>query len=190
MHFLGAVITERKEDLEETLAPWSEYNDVPEHIVRTRDEFLKENREDDMRLIDHEHENQPDSESETAREAERRLALPDDKALRAYAEWSGATLDGDGNEVSTFNEESFYDYWEPADEAGWKTPDGTPYGELQGRTCKEILDRCPGALDDVCIVVADGDHIGGYGECATSEDIEREFRAHPACKVWWVDFHE
>lgn len=36
MHFLGAVITERKEDLEDVLAPWSEYNDVPEHVSKTR----------------------------------------------------------------------------------------------------------------------------------------------------------
>lgn len=109
MHFLGAVITERKEDLEDVLAPWSEYNDVPEHVSKTRGEFLAECRSLDraeVRLgggLD-----SPEGRS-LVRQARERLALGDKDALKAYAEYNGVTLNAYGDVLSTFNEDSFYE---------------------------------------------------------------------------------
>ena len=200
MHFLGAVITELKEDLYEVLDPWCEDNRVPLHVVQTREEFLAASRDEDRQTVEAKtkwlQENDGASEEaewirEYMAEARERLALDDDEqALQAYAKWYGKTLNGNGDVVSTFNEDSFYDWWEPADDSGWKTRDGLPYAQLQGKTCREILARHPEVLDEVYVAVANGDHIGGYCEPATTEDVERMFREHPASKVWWVNFHE
>ena len=180
MHFLGAVITERREDLEGVLEPWSEYNDVPEYIVKTREEFLAECRHDDeIILLD------PEGFHE---QAAMRLELDDEKALKTYAERYGVNLDEDGNVISTFNEDSFYDYWVPADE--WETEDGHKLGDHQGKTCREILDRHHGFLKGVSVIVADGTYEGGFIDSVTDETIERIFRNHLEDKVWWVNFHE
>ena len=103
-HFLGAVIGgDTIEEAEAIIAPWSEYEEVPEYVVQTRDEFLKEQRGYDKQ----EAERHPES-----KDAVERLKLDDESALKAYAEYAGRTLDKDGNVISTFNEDSFYDWYE------------------------------------------------------------------------------
>ena len=188
MHFLGAVITERKEDLEDVLAPWSEYNDVPEHVSKTRGEFLAECRSLDraeVRLgggLD-----SPEGRS-LVRQARERLALGDKDALKAYAEYNGVTLNAYGDVLSTFNEDSFYDYWEPADE--WETLDGQTLKEHHGKTCGEILATHGDLLKEVCVTVADGTCEGGLFEDLSEEAVKATFESHPHGKVWWVNFHD
>lgn len=93
MHFLGAVIGgNNTSEAEAIIDPYSEYEEVEEYVLYTRDEFLKDNRENDRRLIEREGENQHDRMSEAFEEAERRLALNDEEALEAYAQYCGYSL--------------------------------------------------------------------------------------------------
>lgn len=51
MHFLGAVIGgNNTSEAEAIIDPYSEYEEVEEYVLYTRDEFLKTNRENDRRL--------------------------------------------------------------------------------------------------------------------------------------------
>lgn len=107
MHFLGAVIGgNNTSEAEAIIDPYSEYEEVEEYVLYTRGEFLKDNRENDRRLIEREGENQHDRMSEAFEEAERRLALNDEEALEAYAQYCGYSLNEDGDVVSTFNDDS------------------------------------------------------------------------------------
>ena len=153
MHFLGAVIGgDTIEEAEAIIAPWSEYEEVPEYVVQTRDEFLKEQRGYDKQ----EAERHPES-----KDAVERLKLDDESALKAYAEYAGRTLDKDGNVISTFNEDSFYDWYE----FGGRWDDWAK--DVQGVTCRDLLDRCEhdvktrGLVEDLCVLCADGFHEGG-----------------------------
>lgn len=68
MHFLGAVIGGNNTSEAETIIdPYSEYEEVEEYVLYTRDEFLKDNRESDRRLIGSKSENQHDRTSEPSR---------------------------------------------------------------------------------------------------------------------------
>lgn len=81
MHFLGAVIGgSNTSEAEAIIDPYSEYEEVEEYVLYTRDEFLKDNQENDRRLIEREGENQHDRTSEAFEKAERRLALNDESA--------------------------------------------------------------------------------------------------------------
>lgn len=157
MHFLGAVIGGNNTSEAETIiSPYSEYEEVEEYILYTRDEFLKENRKNDMTLLDAEYRSHPDSKSDTAKELEKRLLLTDeDEALKIYAEECGYDLDEDGNVVSTANEDAFYDWYEF----------GGRWEELsegvQGKTCKELSTLYENGdstvrelLDDLCVCFA------------------------------------
>lgn len=68
MHFLGAVIggndTSGAEDI---IDPYSEYEEVEEYVLYTRDEFLKTSRESDRSLIGSKSETQHDRISEASR---------------------------------------------------------------------------------------------------------------------------
>lgn len=153
MHFLGAVIGgNNTSEAKAIIDPYSEYEEVEEYVLYTRDEFLKDNRENDRRLIEREGENQHDRMSEAFEEAERRLALNDEEALEVYAQYCGYSLNEDGDVVSTFNDDSFYDWYE----FGGRWEELTE--GVQGKTCKELSTLYENGdstvvtlLDDLCV---------------------------------------
>ena len=72
MHFLGAVIGgSNTSEAEAIIDPYSEYEEVEEYVLYTRDEFLKDNQENDRRLIEREGET---STTERARPSRKRNA--------------------------------------------------------------------------------------------------------------------
>lgn len=192
MHFLGAIIggndTSEAEDI---IDPYSEYENVEEHIVMTRDEFLKTSREDDMRLADSEHEIQPDSPTETYKEAENRLALPEDKALRVYADMYGYGLDEDGNPTSEYNDLAFYDGY--LFDGGWSE---LTKG-LQGITCGEFLalakdgdgGNARKVIDNITVVCTEEEVAGDYYRPVTDNRLDALLGENPDKRIWFADFH-
>lgn len=130
MHFLRAVIGAENEDgVADILADWSEYEDVEEYIAQTRDEILSKGRAADQAYLKH------GKDMDARKAAAERLALEDENALDAYAEYCGLTLNENGDAVSTFNKDSFYDWYGTG--GRWQSEvDG-----MQGATCREILER-------------------------------------------------
>ncbi|WP_137656463.1 hypothetical protein [Bifidobacterium moukalabense] len=173
MHFLGAVIGAENEDgVEGILADWSEYADVDEYIEQTRGGILADGRADDRACLK-EHGN--------------------DMSGKAAAEHRGLTLDEDGDAVSTFNRDSFYDHYEIG---GW---DGVE--DMQGTTCRDLLDRygngdapARNAIGDLCIICGQGWHDGGWSDGkwndTTTETVMRELERGGDRKVWFVNFHD
>lgn len=51
MHFLGAVIAEKQDDIYGILAEWSEYADVDEYVKETRSEIIANGRADDQAYL-------------------------------------------------------------------------------------------------------------------------------------------
>lgn len=80
MHFLGAVIAEKQDDIYGILAEWSEY------VKETRSEIIANGRADDQAYLE-DHGNDTDPMHEKFKKAAAgRLALDDEAALKAYAE--------------------------------------------------------------------------------------------------------
>lgn len=52
MHFLGAVIAEKQDDIYGILAEWSEYADVDEYVKETRSEIIANGRADDQAYLE------------------------------------------------------------------------------------------------------------------------------------------
>lgn len=52
MHFLGAVIAEKQDDIYGILAEWSEYADVDEYVKETRSEIITNGRADDQAYLE------------------------------------------------------------------------------------------------------------------------------------------
>ncbi|WP_137657794.1 hypothetical protein [Bifidobacterium moukalabense] len=182
MHFLGAVIGGNTvEEAEAIIAPWSDYAEVPEYVVQTRDEFLEECRERDRLKV----ERHPE-----AKRAAERLKLDDETALKAYADYTGKTLDGDGNVVSTRNRNGRYDWYEFGGRWNGEVKD------IQGVTCRELLDRC--GHDDgtaelvgysLYVLCVDGSFEGDLWDGVSWERIRTALDEHTDEKVWFVDFH-
>lgn len=193
MHFLGAVIGgSNTNEAEGIISPYSEYEEVEEYILYTRDEFLKENRKNDMTLLDAEYRSHPDSKSDTAKELEKRLLLTDeDEALKIYAEECGYDLDEDGNVVSTANEDAFYDWYEFG--GRWeKLTEG-----VQGKTCKELSTLYENGdstvvtlLDDLCVLCDKDGYKGGMFYPVSHMTLWERFEENPDAHVWLVDFHD
>ena len=129
MHFLGAVIAEKQDDIYGILAEWSEYADV--------DEYINE----------------------------------------------------DGDAVSTFNEDSFYDYYEIGE---WEGVDA-----LQGITCRELADRynredalARTAIGSLCVICKEGWYDGGLWNDTTTATVLNELERNTGRKVWWLNFHD
>ena len=193
MHFLGAVIGgSNTNEAEGIISPYSEYEEVEEYILYTRDEFLKENRKNDMTLLDAEYRSHPDSKSDTAKELEKRLLLTDeDEALKIYAEECGYDLDEDGNVVSTANEDAFYDWYEFG--GRWeKLTEG-----VQGKTCKELSTLYENGdstvvtlLDDLCVLCDKDGYEGGMFYPVSHMTLWERFEENPDAHVWLVDFHD
>ena len=192
MHALGAIIGGKDtEEAEDIIAPWSEWVDMPEHIVQTRDEFLAECRRHDLELVGRHVDHVDDVQwRKTMEDATKRLALDDDHAFEVYAELSGLRLDKDGNVISTFNEESFYDYYM----FGGRWEDAT--SDIQGTTCRELAAICKRdektrmLLKSLCAICWDGFHEGTIKQAATTGTIEKGIREHPESRIWFIDFHE
>lgn len=90
MHFLGAVIAEKQDDIYGILAEWSEYADVDEYVKETRSEIIANGRADDQAYLE-DHGNDTDPMHEKFKKAAAgRLALDDEAALKAYARISQA----------------------------------------------------------------------------------------------------
>lgn len=182
MHFLGAVIGGNTiEEAEAIIAPWSDSAVVPEYVVQTRGEFLEERRERDRLEV----ERHPE-----AKRAAERLKFDDEAALRAYADYTGKTLDKDGNVISTFNEDSFYDWYEFGGRWGdWAE-------DVQGVTCRDLLDRCEhddGTAELVgyglYVLCVDGSFEGDLWDGVSWERIRTALDGHAGERVWFVDFH-
>lgn len=149
MHFLGAVIAEKQDDIYGILAEWSEY------VKETRSEIIANGRADDQAYLE-DHGNDTDPMHEKFKKAAAgRLALDDEAALKAYAEYRRLNLNEDGDAVSTFNEDSFYDYYEIGE---WEGVDA-----LQGITCRELADRynredalARTAIGSLCVICKEG----------------------------------
>lgn len=193
MHFLGAVIGgNNTNEAEGIISPYSEYEEVEEYILYTRDEFLKENRKNDMTLLDAEYRSHPDSKSDTAKELEKRLLLTDeDEALKIYAEECGYDLDEDGNVVSTANEDAFYDWYE----FGGRWEELTE--GVQGKTCKELSTLYENGdstvvtlLDDLCVLCDKDGYEGGVFYPVSHATLWERFEENPNEHVWLVDFHD
>lgn len=193
MHFLGAVIGgSNTNEAEGIISPYSEYEEVEEYILYTRDEFLKENRKNDMTLLDAEYRSHPDSKSDTAKELEKRLLLTDeDEALKIYAEECGYDLDEDGNVVSTANEDAFYDWYE----FGGRWEELTE--GVQGKTCKELSTLYENGdstvvtlLDDLCVLCDKDGYEGGMFYPVSHMTLWERFEENPDAHVWLVDFHD
>lgn len=192
MHFLGAVIGgNNTSEAEAIIDPYSEYEEVEEYVLYTRGEFLKDNRENDRRLIEREGENQHDRMSEAFEEAERRLALNDEEALEAYAQYCGYSLNEDGDVVSTFNDDSFYDWYE----FGGRWEELTE--GVQGKTCKELSTLYENGdstvvtlLDDLCVLCDKDGYEGGMFYPVSHMTLWERFEENPNAHVWLVDFHD
>ena len=97
MHFLGAVIAEKQDDIYGILAEWSEYADVDEYVKETRSEIIANGRADDQAYLE-DHGNDTDPMHEKFKKAAAgRLALDDEAALKAYAEYRRLNLNEDGD---------------------------------------------------------------------------------------------
>lgn len=159
MHFLGAVIAEKQDDIYGILAEWSEYADVDEYVKETRSEIIANGRADDQAYLE-DHGNDTDPMHEKFKKAAAgRLALDDEAALKAYAEYRRLNLNEDGDAVSTFNEDSFYDYYEIGE---WEGVDA-----LRGITCRELADRynredalARTAIGSLCVICKEGWYDG------------------------------
>lgn len=192
MHFLGAVIGgNNTSEAEAIIDPCSEYEEVEEHVLYTRDEFLKDNRENDRRLIEREGENQHNRTSEAFEKAERRLALNDEEALEAYAQYCGYSLNEDGDVVSTFNDDSFYDWYE----FGGRWEELTE--GVQGKTCKELSTLYENGdstvvtlLDDLCVLCGKDGYEGDMFYPVSHMTLWERFEGNPDAHVWLVDFHD
>ena len=78
MHFLGAVIAEKQDDIYGILAEWSEYADVDEYVKETRSEIIANGRADDQAYLE-DHGNDTDPMHEKFKKAAGgRLALDDE----------------------------------------------------------------------------------------------------------------
>lgn len=189
MHFLGAVIAEKQDDIYGILAEWSEYADVDEYVKETRSEIIANGRADDQAYLE-DHGNDTDPMHEKFKKAAAgRLALDDEAALKAYAEYRRLNLNEDGDAVSTFNEDSFYDYYEIGE---WEGVDA-----LQGITCRELADRynredalARTAIGSLCVICKEGWYDGGLWNDTTtavlpSEDAGQEPTSpHMPCAGW------
>ena len=136
--------------------------------------------------------NQHDRTSEAFEKAERRLALNDEEALEAYAEYCGYSLNEDGDVVSTFNNDSFYDWYEFG--GRWEEM----VGGLQGITCGELKERYGDGdsevrelLDCNVSVVCDNDGYEGGSWFPVSRGARFERLGNDSsARVWVVDFHD
>ena len=199
MHFLGAVIAEKQDDIYGILAEWSEYADVDEYVKETRSEIIANGRADDQAYLE-DHGNDTDPMHEKFKKAAAgRLALDDEAALKAYAEYrrlnlnedgdAVSTFNEDGDAVSTFNEDSFYDYYEIGE---WEGVDA-----LQGITCRELADRynredalARTAIGSLCVICKEGWYDGGLWNGTTTATVLNELERNTGRKVWWLNFHD
>ena len=173
MHFLGAVIAEKQDDIYGILAEWSEYADVDEYVKETRSEIIANGRADDQAYLE-DHGNDTDPMHEKFKKAAAgRLALDDEAALKAYAEYRRLNLNEDGDAVFTFNEDSFYDYYEIGE---WEGVDA-----LQGITCRELADRynredalARTAIGSLCVICKEGWYDGGLWNDTTTATVLNE----------------
>lgn len=186
MHFLGAVIGAENEDgVEDILADWSEYADVDEYIAQTRDEILSNGRAEDRDYLKH------GKDMDARKAAAERVALDDKKALKAYAEYCGLTLNANGDAVSTFNRDSFYDWYEIG--GRWQSD----VNGMQGVTCHELLERYRQGdenvrhiIEDLCVICEQGWYDGGLWNDTETETVLAELEQDADRKVWFVDFHD
>ena len=189
MHFLGAVIAEKQDDIYGILAEWSEYADLDEYVKETRSEIIANGRADDQAYLE-DHGNDTDPMHEKFKKAAAgRLALDDEAALKAYAEYRRLNLNEDGDAVSTFNEDSFYDYYEIGE---WEGVDA-----LQGITCRELADRynredalARTAIGSLCVICKEGWYDGGLWNDTTTATVLNELERNTGRKVWWLNFHD
>ena len=167
MHFLGAVIgAENEEEVEDILADWSEYADVEEYIAQTREEILSDGRAEDQDYLRH------GKDMDARKAAAERLALNEN-----------------GDAVSTFNKDSFYDYYEIGEWEGVE--------DMQKATCHELLERYRRDVGNVRSIInslsvicrrdwRDGELWNG----TTIETVLAELEQGEDQKVWFVNFHD
>ena len=163
MHFLGTVIgPESESEVDYELERWNEEADVEPYIVEYREDLLESARAWAAR--------RPDVDES------------DEEALLArYADYTGATLDGDGNEVSTVPKDAFYDWY--ALGGRWR---GETAG-LQGLTVDGLRARAEAdpavaaLLAGMAVTVHDGDYEEDPDDPLDGCDGGQ--------KVWFVDFH-
>lgn len=189
MHFLGAVIAEREEDVDEILATWSEYADVPEYVSQTRGEIIADGRDRDHAYLEEYKSDNDPLHKKFKRKAAERLVLDDAAALKAYAEYYGLTLNEDGDAVSTFNKDSFYDYYEIGNWEGTEA--------LQGIDCHELLERhrkgdrtARNAIGMLCVICGQDWRDGGIWEDTTTATVLDKLEQNAGRKVWWLNFHD
>ena len=91
--------------------------------------------------------------------------------------------------ASTFNEDSFYDYYEIGE---WEGVD-----VLQGITCRELADRynredalARTAIGSLCVICKEGWYDGGLWNDTTTATVLNELERNTGRKVWWLNFHD
>lgn len=192
MHFLGAIIGGNDtSEAEAIIEPYSEYTEDEEYILYTRHEFLQDSRRSDRELTGREHGNRSEDMAAIIKDAKKRLSLNDEDALKAYAEYCGYSLDEDGNVVSTFNRDAFYDWYEFG--GRWKyLSEG-----LQGRSCAEIEslyaggdEKAKNLVDGLCVLCYEGGCEGGVSYSVSRSTVRALFEQYADSPVWFVDFHD
>ena len=164
MHFLGTVIgPESESEVDRELERWSEDADVEPYIVEYREDFLERARE----WASH-HPNVDGGDEEAL--------------LARFAEYTGATLDGDGNAVSTVPEDAFYDWYELG--GRWR---GETAG-LQGLTV-DVL-RARAETDPAVALLLDGMVVSVHGGGYEEEPADPFAGCTGTERVWFVDFHD
>lgn len=91
--------------------------------------------------------------------------------------------------MSTFNEDSFYDYYEIGE---WEGVDA-----LQGITCRELADQynredalARTAIGSLCVICKEGWYYGGLWNDTTTATVLNELERNTGRKVWWLNFHD
>lgn len=110
-HFVVGVIVEKdlpiKEQIENILAPYDENLEVDKYVCRDREDILEEMLDRRDSLIDLDYDDL-DEEDQFLVDAE-----TDEDILKYYADfWAETELDEDGNELSTYNPNSKWDWYE------------------------------------------------------------------------------
>ena len=127
-HYRVAVVRRQHQDADELLAKYSENLRVKPYICLTREEALKEADNTIKKYADGTY-----SGSDWGDKLAKAKETSEDELIKLYAEYTGHELDENGNQLSTYNPLSKYDY----------------YGEIDSfDTIKEYAEKYPPKAED------------------------------------------
>lgn len=107
-HYRVALIRRPHQDADEMLAKYSERLEVKPYIRLSRKEALREAADTIAKYADGTYKNSSKNWGEILAKAKE---TSEDELIKLYAEYCGRELDKDGNQLSTYNPLSKYDYY-------------------------------------------------------------------------------